>query len=83
MAPKCGPTPGQGPAVLTGHCGCPPPAGSAVAPLCALGTLLSLLVPAQAARSPDCGGILTPSGLSYRKYAARASLSRQRHPLVR
>uniref|UniRef100_A0A8B9ENS2 Lipid-binding serum glycoprotein C-terminal domain-containing protein n=1 Tax=Anser cygnoides TaxID=8845 RepID=A0A8B9ENS2_ANSCY len=39
--------------------------GSAVAPLCALGTLLSLLVPAQAARSPDCGGILTPSGLSY------------------
>ncbi|XP_040432021.1 BPI fold-containing family B member 2 [Cygnus olor] len=65
MAPKYGPTPGQGPAVLTGHCGCPPPAGSAVAPLCALGTLLSLLVPVQAARSPDCGGILTPSGLSY------------------
>uniref|UniRef100_A0A8B9CU33 Lipid-binding serum glycoprotein C-terminal domain-containing protein n=1 Tax=Anser brachyrhynchus TaxID=132585 RepID=A0A8B9CU33_9AVES len=39
--------------------------GSAVAPLCALGTLLSLLVPTQASRSPDCGGILTPSGLSY------------------
>uniref|UniRef100_A0A8B9UUP5 Lipid-binding serum glycoprotein C-terminal domain-containing protein n=1 Tax=Anas zonorhyncha TaxID=75864 RepID=A0A8B9UUP5_9AVES len=39
--------------------------GSTVAPLCALGTLLSLLVPAQATRSPDCGGILTPSGLSY------------------
>uniref|UniRef100_U3I6N8 Lipid-binding serum glycoprotein C-terminal domain-containing protein n=1 Tax=Anas platyrhynchos platyrhynchos TaxID=8840 RepID=U3I6N8_ANAPP len=30
-----------------------------------MGTLLSLLVPAQATRSPDCGGILTPSGLSY------------------
>ncbi|NWU06268.1 TENP protein, partial [Cephalopterus ornatus] len=27
--------------------------------------LLSLLVPAHAARSPDCGGILTPSGLKY------------------
>ncbi|NXK48541.1 TENP protein, partial [Chauna torquata] len=38
-----------------------------------LGTLLSLLVPAQATRSPDCGGILTPSGLSYRKYGARSS----------
>ncbi|KAM9178293.1 LOW QUALITY PROTEIN: BPI fold-containing family B member 2 [Mergus octosetaceus] len=38
---------------------------SAAAPLCALGTLLSLLVPALATRSPDCGGILTPSGLSY------------------
>uniref|UniRef100_A0A493TAH4 Lipid-binding serum glycoprotein C-terminal domain-containing protein n=1 Tax=Anas platyrhynchos platyrhynchos TaxID=8840 RepID=A0A493TAH4_ANAPP len=49
---------------------------SAVAPLCALGTLLSLLVPAQATRSPDCGGILTPSGLSYRKYTARTSPSR-------
>ncbi|NXT45704.1 TENP protein, partial [Pluvianellus socialis] len=32
-----------------------------------LSILLSLLVPAHAARSPDCGGILTPSGLSYCK----------------
>ncbi|KFW95374.1 Protein TENP, partial [Phalacrocorax carbo] len=30
-----------------------------------LSILLSLLVPAQTTRSPDCGGILTPSGLSY------------------
>ncbi|KFR04299.1 Protein TENP, partial [Nipponia nippon] len=30
-----------------------------------LSLLLSLLVPAHATRSPDCGGILTPSGLSY------------------
>ncbi|NXF92745.1 TENP protein, partial [Eubucco bourcierii] len=30
-----------------------------------LSLLLSLLVPAQPNRSPDCGGILTPSGLSY------------------
>ncbi|NXJ43174.1 TENP protein, partial [Ciconia maguari] len=30
-----------------------------------LSTLLSLLVPAHTTRSPDCGGILTPSGLSY------------------
>ncbi|KFO88345.1 Protein TENP, partial [Buceros rhinoceros silvestris] len=30
-----------------------------------LSILLSLLVPAHPARSPDCGGILTPSGLSY------------------
>ncbi|NWU03652.1 TENP protein, partial [Urocynchramus pylzowi] len=30
-----------------------------------LGILLSLLVPAHATRSPDCGGILTPSGLRY------------------
>ncbi|KAM6404293.1 BPI fold-containing family B member 2 [Rhynochetos jubatus] len=37
-----------------------------VAKLCALSILLSiLLVPAHASRSPDCGGILTPSGLSY------------------
>ncbi|XP_035200052.1 LOW QUALITY PROTEIN: BPI fold-containing family B member 2, partial [Oxyura jamaicensis] len=64
-APERGPSHRQGPAVLTGHRGCPPPAGSAAAPLCALGTLLSLLVPVQATRSPDCGGILTPSGLSY------------------
>ncbi|NXL37882.1 TENP protein, partial [Glaucidium brasilianum] len=32
-----------------------------------LSILLSLLVPAHPTRSPDCGGILTPSGLSYRK----------------
>ncbi|KGL99983.1 Protein TENP, partial [Charadrius vociferus] len=30
-----------------------------------LSILLSLLVPAHATRSPDCGGILTPSGLNY------------------
>ncbi|KFR11654.1 Protein TENP, partial [Opisthocomus hoazin] len=30
-----------------------------------LSILLSLLVPTHAIRSPDCGGILTPSGLSY------------------
>ncbi|NXG67390.1 TENP protein, partial [Hemiprocne comata] len=32
-----------------------------------LSILLSLLVPVPANRSPDCGGILTPSGLSYCK----------------
>uniref|UniRef100_A0A8C3U2E9 Lipid-binding serum glycoprotein C-terminal domain-containing protein n=1 Tax=Catharus ustulatus TaxID=91951 RepID=A0A8C3U2E9_CATUS len=32
-----------------------------------LSILLSLLLPAHSARSPDCGGILTPSGLRYRK----------------
>ncbi|XP_074965169.1 BPI fold-containing family B member 2 [Phalacrocorax aristotelis] len=36
-----------------------------MAKLRALSILLSLLVPAQTTRSPDCGGILTPSGLSY------------------
>ncbi|KFV68368.1 Protein TENP, partial [Dryobates pubescens] len=30
-----------------------------------LSILLSLLLPAQPSRSPDCGGILTPAGLSY------------------
>ncbi|XP_057892554.1 BPI fold-containing family B member 2 [Melospiza georgiana] len=30
-----------------------------------LSVLLSLLVPAHSTRSPDCGGILTPSGLRY------------------
>ncbi|NWS07103.1 TENP protein, partial [Motacilla alba] len=30
-----------------------------------LSILLSLLVPAHTSRSPDCGGILTPSGLRY------------------
>ncbi|NXJ53496.1 TENP protein, partial [Spizaetus tyrannus] len=30
-----------------------------------LSILLSLLVPAHTTRTPDCGGILTPSGLSY------------------
>ncbi|KFO10648.1 Protein TENP, partial [Balearica regulorum gibbericeps] len=30
-----------------------------------LSILLSLLVPAHTTRSPDCGGILTPAGLSY------------------
>ncbi|KAM6120859.1 BPI fold-containing family B member 2 [Phoenicopterus ruber ruber] len=36
-----------------------------MAKLCTLSILLGLLVPARATRSPDCGGILTPSGLSY------------------
>ncbi|KAK2529192.1 Bpifb2 [Columba livia] len=39
--------------------------GADTATLCALSIFLSLLVRAQATRSPDCGGILTPSGLSY------------------
>ncbi|NXC23477.1 TENP protein, partial [Campylorhamphus procurvoides] len=30
-----------------------------------LSILLSLLIPAHTARSPDCGGILTPTGLKY------------------
>ncbi|NWT45464.1 TENP protein, partial [Chroicocephalus maculipennis] len=38
-----------------------------------LSILLSLLVPAHATRSPDCGGILTPSGLSYCKSGPRMS----------
>ncbi|NXS47251.1 TENP protein, partial [Balaeniceps rex] len=38
-----------------------------------LSILLSLLVPAHTIRSPDCGGILTPSGLSYRKSGPRIS----------
>ncbi|GAB0197341.1 BPI fold-containing family B member 2 [Grus japonensis] len=33
--------------------------------LCTLSILLSLLVPTHTTRSPDCGGILTPAGLSY------------------
>ncbi|XP_062445550.1 BPI fold-containing family B member 2 [Rhea pennata] len=33
--------------------------------ICTLGIVLSLLAPALATRSPDCGGILSPSGLSY------------------
>ncbi|XP_064023850.1 BPI fold-containing family B member 2 [Pogoniulus pusillus] len=39
--------------------------GAEAAKLCTLSVLLSLLAPAQPNRSPDCGGILTPSGLSY------------------
>ncbi|XP_051489383.1 protein TENP-like [Apus apus] len=39
--------------------------GAGTATLRTLSILLSLLVPAPATRSPDCGGILTPSGLSY------------------
>uniref|UniRef100_A0A8D2M9S0 Lipid-binding serum glycoprotein C-terminal domain-containing protein n=1 Tax=Zonotrichia albicollis TaxID=44394 RepID=A0A8D2M9S0_ZONAL len=35
--------------------------------------LLSLLVPAHSTRSPDCGGILTPSGLRYRKWSVLVS----------
>ncbi|NWS59293.1 TENP protein, partial [Chunga burmeisteri] len=38
-----------------------------------LSILLSLLVPSHTARSPDCGGILTPSGLSYCKSGPRIS----------
>ncbi|XP_074013675.1 BPI fold-containing family B member 2 [Numenius arquata] len=36
-----------------------------MAKLCTLSIFLSLLVPAHATRSPDCGGVLTPAGLSY------------------
>ncbi|KAF1476586.1 Protein TENP, partial [Eudyptula minor novaehollandiae] len=53
-----------------------------------LSILLSLLVPAHSTRSPDCGGILTPSGLSYRKSGPRNSHAvsregRQQHLSVR
>uniref|UniRef100_A0A8C3DS27 BPI fold containing family B member 2 n=1 Tax=Corvus moneduloides TaxID=1196302 RepID=A0A8C3DS27_CORMO len=41
--------------------------GAGMAMLCTLSIFLSLLVPAHTTRSPDCGGILTPSGLRYRK----------------
>ncbi|NXE84726.1 TENP protein, partial [Cochlearius cochlearius] len=49
-----------------------------------LSTLLSLLVPAHSSGSPDCGAILTPAGLSYRKSGPRFSRGggregRQRH----
>uniref|UniRef100_A0A8C8A4Q0 Lipid-binding serum glycoprotein C-terminal domain-containing protein n=1 Tax=Otus sunia TaxID=257818 RepID=A0A8C8A4Q0_9STRI len=37
-----------------------------------LSILLSLLVPAHPTRSPDCGGILTPSGLSYLAEVSKA-----------
>ncbi|XP_066417960.1 BPI fold-containing family B member 2 [Molothrus aeneus] len=39
--------------------------GACMAMLRTLSVLLSLLVPAHTTRSPDCGGILTPSGLRY------------------
>ncbi|XP_064247660.1 BPI fold-containing family B member 2 [Passer domesticus] len=39
-----------------------------------LSLLLSLLVPAHTTRSPDCGGILSPSGLRYRKCRATPPL---------
>ncbi|XP_016158661.1 PREDICTED: BPI fold-containing family B member 2 isoform X3 [Ficedula albicollis] len=39
--------------------------GAGMAMLRTLSVLLSLLVPAHSTRSPDCGGILTPSGLRY------------------
>ncbi|KAM6298790.1 BPI fold-containing family B member 2 [Aegotheles albertisi] len=39
--------------------------GAVTVKLSTLSILLSLLVPAHTTRSPDCGGILTPSGLSY------------------
>ncbi|NXX96500.1 TENP protein, partial [Centropus bengalensis] len=45
-----------------------------------LSVLLGLLVPARAIRSPDCGGILTPSGLSYcksRPLTSRPAILRQ------
>lgn len=38
--------------------------------LCTMGAILALMDPVQPTRAPDCGGILTPLGLSYRKYAA-------------
>lgn len=38
-----------------------------MAKLRTLSILLSLLVPVHSTRSPDCGGILTPLGLSYCK----------------
>uniref|UniRef100_A0A663EBS3 Lipid-binding serum glycoprotein C-terminal domain-containing protein n=1 Tax=Aquila chrysaetos chrysaetos TaxID=223781 RepID=A0A663EBS3_AQUCH len=38
-----------------------------MAKLLTLSILLSLLVPAHTTRTPDCGGILSPSGLSYGK----------------
>uniref|UniRef100_A0A8B9MTG8 Lipid-binding serum glycoprotein C-terminal domain-containing protein n=1 Tax=Accipiter nisus TaxID=211598 RepID=A0A8B9MTG8_9AVES len=46
-------------------CGCPPLPGIGMAKLLTLSILLSLLVLAHTTRSPDCGGVLTPSGLSY------------------
>ncbi|XP_029864630.1 protein TENP-like [Aquila chrysaetos chrysaetos] len=39
--------------------------GISMAKLLTLSILLSLLVPAHTTRTPDCGGILSPSGLSY------------------
>ncbi|XP_017929266.1 protein TENP [Manacus vitellinus] len=39
--------------------------GAGMAVLRTLSILLSLLVPAHTIKSPDCGGILTPSGLKY------------------
>ena len=53
-----------------------------------LSILLSLLVSTHAIRSPDCGGILTPSGLSYRKWGPRIAHAvsgegRQQHRSVR
>ncbi|KAF1452244.1 TENP protein, partial [Pygoscelis papua] len=53
-----------------------------------LSVLLSLLVPAHTTRSPDCGGILTPYGLSYRKSGpcnshAISREGRQQHLSVR
>ncbi|CAM9555074.1 unnamed protein product [Bubo scandiacus] len=43
-----------------------------MAKLRTLSILLSLLVPAHPTRSPDCGGILTPSGLSYLAEVSKA-----------
>ncbi|XP_052539630.1 protein TENP-like [Tympanuchus pallidicinctus] len=39
--------------------------GSAVPLLCTVGAILALMDPVQPTRAPDCGGILTPLGLSY------------------
>ncbi|XP_068768387.1 protein TENP [Struthio camelus] len=39
--------------------------GTSMGKICTLGIVLSLLAPALATKSPDCGGILSPSGLSY------------------
>uniref|UniRef100_A0A8C5NRG6 Lipid-binding serum glycoprotein C-terminal domain-containing protein n=1 Tax=Junco hyemalis TaxID=40217 RepID=A0A8C5NRG6_JUNHY len=53
------------------------PTGACVAMLRTLSVLLSLLVPAHSTRSPDCGGILTPSGLRYRKWTWASHLPRE------
>nr|XP_021383086.2 BPI fold-containing family B member 2 [Lonchura striata domestica] len=45
--------------------GRPARTGACTAMLRTLSIFLSLLVPADTTRSPDCGGILTPSGLRY------------------
>ncbi|NXA34350.1 TENP protein, partial [Eudromia elegans] len=43
-----------------------------------LGIVLGLLAAALATKAPDCGGILTPSGLSYREYGRTGRAPRGR-----